>query len=211
MKPDFNRATKKAYQVLISLNIKTLPIEPLTILYQCKNTMIRTYADVMALFNVSDLWFFKALCLERNDAVTIRQTRNGRPTYELFYDAQANRRRMRFTLAHELGHIILNHRQEEDWEEEEADCFASQLLAPRPLFPSLRVHQIDVTDPDVVASIFSLSKSAAKVVINKRYYINYDEEQYSTLLFQFADYINTISVVKPFNGVYTCPDRKSNA
>ena len=192
MKPDFDRAVKKAYQVLISLNIKTLPIEPLTILYQCKNTVIRTYADVMALFRVSDLSFFKSLYLEWNDAITLRQVRNGRPIYELFYDSQANSRRMRFTLAHELGHIILNHRQEEDWEEKEADCFASHLLAPRPLFVPLRIHQIDAADPNVISDIFSLSKTAAKVVINKRYYIKYDDDQYTTLMFQFAEYINTI-------------------
>ena len=45
--------------------------------------------------------------------------------------------RLRFTLAHELGHVALRHGGEGEHEEREADCFASHLLAPRPVIRGL--------------------------------------------------------------------------
>lgn len=61
----------------------------------------------------------------------------------ILIDSRQNPNRQRFTLAHEIGHLILNHRGSEDYsidyriqgqserKEVEANIFASELLAPR--------------------------------------------------------------------------------
>ncbi len=163
MKPNYDRAAKMAYKSLLSLHIDSLPIDPLLILQRCKNTAVHTYDEIMPLCQVSDRHYFKSLIMEDKDAVTIRRMIGDRPIYELFYDSHAQRRRMRFTLAHELGHIVLGHHQEQPWEEKEADYFASQLLAPRPVFNALALYGLNTADPEFIAKTFHLSKAAAEI------------------------------------------------
>lgn len=89
--------------------------------------------------------------------------------------------RARFTLAHELGHIFLNHDKREfcDAEvareygedvpenqkpakEREADAFASELLIP---MEQLKKFQGDLKNPDKLAGIFQVSKPAMTIAI----------------------------------------------
>lgn len=192
MKPDYDRAAKTAYRALVALKIDTLPIDPLQILKRCKNTAVHTYEEIMPECGVSDHSFFCALVMENKDAVTVRRDFDGRAAYELFYNARADRRRMRFTLAHELGHILLNHRQEESWEEKEADYFAAQLLAPRPVFNALALCGVDPSNPEFIARTFLLSKSAAEIAARVPIHqpIN---ELYKSLVAQFTKCAQSIA------------------
>ncbi|MDR1183329.1 MAG: ImmA/IrrE family metallo-endopeptidase [Coriobacteriales bacterium] len=51
----------------------------------------------------------------------------------VFYNDMQPETRMRFSLAHELAHIILEHRGETPQLEREANYFAAYILAPHPL------------------------------------------------------------------------------
>lgn len=175
MTPDYGRAAKMAYRTLLSLRIDRFPVEPLDILKKCKNTAVHTYDELMAKYDMTDRYLFKECEMHGQDAVTVRKVLPERAIYELFYFSHGNQRRLRFTLAHELGHIVLGHRLEEDWEEKEADFFASQLLAPRPVFPILTIHNYNMADPATVARIFQLSKAASQVVVSRRNVPYYDE------------------------------------
>ena len=42
-------------------------------------------------------------------------------------------RRIRFTIMHEIGHIVLDHTEHSDLAESEANFFAKYALAPPPL------------------------------------------------------------------------------
>ena len=76
-----------------------------------------------------------------------------------------------YTIAHELGHIFLNHPLNAACEirrslektriEREANVFAAELLMPRDKFLSACVEYSN--DPYAVASIFSVSPTAASV------------------------------------------------
>lgn len=193
MTPNYDRAAKMAYRSILSLGINTLPIDPLMILKRCKNTAVHTYDEIMPLCRVSDPSYFKAFIMEGKDAVTIRREIGGRAVYELFYDAQANRRRMRFTLAHELGHIVLGHHQEQPWEEKEADYFASQLLAPRPVFNVLALRGLDTSDPEFIARTFYLSKAAAEIAARVPIH-QPDGILYKSVASQFAGFAESIAV-----------------
>lgn len=163
MTPNYTRAANKAYKTIISLKLDKLPIDPLMILKKCKNTAVHTYDEALPRFGVSDRHFLNDLILEGIDAFTIRKDSGDHISYELLYNSHANKCRMRFTLAHELGHILLKHHQEELWEDKEADYFASQLLAPRPVFNVLAVRGFDTSNPELIAMVFRLSKAAAKI------------------------------------------------
>lgn len=74
-----------------------------------------------------------------------------------YNDIGRSRRRIRFTLAHELGHLILMHLNSEDARYEcEANIFANYLLAPAPL-----ILKYSSTDYEVVEADFDLSYSCS--------------------------------------------------
>lgn len=155
-----------AYKTLIALHIESLPIDPMQILSFCKNAVVRTYDEAAAMLGIYDTDYFRWEYLYNKDAVTFRkESPDGRAVYELLYDHRSYGPRQRFTLAHELGHIILKHRMEQTWEDQEADYFASQLLAPRPVFQLMQDSGMNVSDPSVISSIFCLSKAASRVSV----------------------------------------------
>ena len=167
MMADYARAEKTAYRTILSLNIIDLPIQPIDILRRCKNTAIHTYDEVMAKAGMPVRYLFKMEHMKNQDAVTLRHVfENGTIGYELFYDSHANPSRRQFTLAHELGHILLHHHMENEEEEKEANHFASFLLMPR---PALELFAGDVRDTseilELTTTVFSVSASAAQIAL----------------------------------------------
>jgi len=90
--------------------------------------------------------------------------------------------RARFTLAHELGHIFLNHNKREFYDpetareygedvpenlkppkEREADAFASELLIPT---EQLKKYQSSLKDIDKLAGIFLVSRQAMAIAVS---------------------------------------------
>ena len=92
------------------------------------------------------------------DALTVR--RDGQ--YVILYNERiASERRRAFTLAHELGHILLSHAGEAPaTEEREANAFAASLLCPEILFRYLE-HRDGPFDEEKMTAVFSLSREAA--------------------------------------------------
>lgn len=52
--------------------------------------------------------------------------------FNIIYNDKKSYKRLRFTLAHEIGHIDLGHKGESDLADKEANCYASYALAPSP-------------------------------------------------------------------------------
>lgn len=98
----------------------------------------------------------KELCIISNDAFLVRNRKT------IFYnnDKVNSLRRIRFTLAHELGHIILVTNNEDL-----ADVFASNLLAPRPIVYALK----NLRTADKIASFFNVSIAVANNVVMEMY------------------------------------------
>lgn len=111
-------------------------------------------------FPYSSLPTLLRLLLEhyRPDALTIYPPDfNPRRTLIFYNDDGRDRERIRFTLAHELGHLILMHPDTgESIYESEADIFANYLLAPAPL-----IIEYSSTDYFVVSDDFAISYSCA--------------------------------------------------
>lgn len=79
------------------------------------------------------------------------------------------KRRQRFSLAHELIHIILGHNEQNEKNEAEANFGATYLLAPTSL--ALINNYDDLFKyPEIVAEIFDVSNSEAEIIV--RYWSN---------------------------------------
>ena len=96
-----------------------------------------------------------------------------------FNDAITFPPRIRFTLAHELGHIFLGHLDTEPYgnvtrtQETEANIFARHLLVPFPILTSLRKWtSLPSLDQDDIAFCFDVSNQVANYSIDNYKKIN---------------------------------------
>ncbi len=79
------------------------------------------------------------------DGFSFIDSENGRRI--ICYDDSRNEARIRFTIMHEIGHILLQHREESDLARKMADYFAAYSLAPSPLMDHYHCDDyIDVID-----------------------------------------------------------------
>ncbi len=94
------------------------------------------------------------------DAITI-YPRDFNPLRTIiFYNDRQDREHVRFTIAHELAHLVLMHPGTgEEKCEHEADVFANYLLAPAPLV--LRYSRLDI---DAIHDDFQVSYGCARSV-----------------------------------------------
>ncbi len=86
--------------------------------------------------------------------------------------------RLRFTIAHEIGHIVLNHSNTEPefysffsggittYKERQANVFATELLMPVPKFKELYFNK-GITSVFDIANYFKVSKQAAEIRITE--------------------------------------------
>lgn len=145
--------TEAAYRLLLSQSQGTLPIEPLSL--QVPSVLILSYRE----------WALRAglplsqLELASQDGYTCLGLAQGL-TIILYNDLQPYAR-ARFTLFHELGHHLLDHRTHGDAQELEANFFAGQCIAPTALLLELRRRGY-VPDEEFLRNTFDISFAAAQ-------------------------------------------------
>jgi Zn-dependent peptidase ImmA (M78 family) len=83
----------------------------------------------------------------------------------LYNIKESNRARINWTLAHEVGHIYLNHKKDCNTEEIEANFFASELLMPEILVRSIQ-HELGSIDASFLSELFQVSYQAASKKID---------------------------------------------
>ena len=91
------------------------------------------------------------------DGYTIRARRN--VNVVLYYEDSKGTPRLNWTLAHEIGHIYLNHNNDGEIQELEAHQFAAELLMPTPIITKL-ARKISLT-PKIISKTFFVSEEAA--------------------------------------------------
>lgn len=190
MTPDTERAVRMACKTLTALSISSLPIDPMMILSFCRNTAVHTYDELMVIHGMTNRSAFKYDCMSGRDAITVCQPIGGRDAYEVFFDSHVRPLRRRFTLAHELGHIILRHPDRSPSEEREADVFASHLLAPRPVIDLMLEKALPVS-PAFIAETFLLSRSAAQLAL-RRAPVRIGPDQVYLLRRQFDAFVSSL-------------------
>lgn len=171
--PRYDYARTKAIDILIDYGTNSLPISvkkisnnlPFKILFDTYSHLMRnkglSYAEVCSAYKSEE-----GAAILRDGEYCI-----------IYNDIDRSSQRIRFTLAHELGHIILGHLEfdaclcrlsdhEYDVLEKEANQFASQLLSPEPLIYDIlkKSHRINTSQ---VRSIFDISYQSADCVLKR--------------------------------------------
>ena len=135
-----------AWQVLIKNNISALPVKVKKL---CKSVgvKVRSYRRSFDLL--------KRLGLDGNTEGNDAFSADGC----IFYDDTKSPARQRFSIAHELGHVLL-HKDERVGEdqEREADIFASRLLAPLCV-----LHYLNVRSAAEISELCEISQAAAEI------------------------------------------------
>lgn len=138
----YKQARNAAWQCLIDYNVTSLPIKILEIV---KESGIKAIKDSAA----------NILIKSQKGRSYIHQKE-----VLIIYDDTLPKRVIRYTIAHELGHIFLGHDLEHPTlsMENEANVFASRLLAPACVLWALDFHT-----PEEISKFCDISYTAAKI------------------------------------------------
>lgn len=160
-------AQNKAWQVLIDAGVKTLPVSMTAICNHLKIKLVET------------------------DDIKGGYTTVVNQPY-IVVDSRLPAQRKRYTIAHEIGHNVLGHLEDNDThdQEESANIFALALLAPGCILRSININSVDE-----IMQICNISEAAARhrwIMLKNhlRYYISPLAEELEE---QFADFIKTHS------------------
>lgn len=199
---NYKEIKESAYDFLDRYSNGRLPINLLDIINKIENLHLIKYTR----FAHDRKLKLKEVCelLQSEDGALWYQTATD--TYILLYnDTITNKERIRFTIAHELGHYVLKHNEktektilsrynltEDEYNafEKEANFFAKHLLVPFPLLGNYVqfFHEMDTT---FIQSVFDVSYSVASFVIKNLRTMqsiglvkegHYVEEQFTTYI-----------------------------
>lgn len=142
---DYKNSRDLAWRVLINENIRELPVKVVRL---CKQMGIRV-----------------VIFTPETDSDGFSTVVDGLAT--IFVSDQCSRERQRFTVAHELGHILLGHVGEYELVnrepsrgdnpiEQAANVFASRLLAP-----ACVLWALDARTPEQIAGLCQISRQSA--------------------------------------------------
>ena len=158
---DYKRARDLSWRVLLNTGTRELPVKV--------SRICRGYGVTLRSYQVGAL--IRELGLEAqcdiSDGFTVR---SGDRCY-VFYNMEQPPGRVRFTIAHELGHVLLGHlgdgehtvynresSSENAPEEHTANVFASRLLAP-----ACVLHALGAVTPEQIAAVCDISMAAARL------------------------------------------------
>ncbi|MCM1523224.1 MAG: ImmA/IrrE family metallo-endopeptidase [Ruminococcus sp.] len=111
----------------------------------------------------------------------------------IFYNDKMPPHRIRFTILHELAHIILDHSEHSEVAESEANYFAKYALAPPPL-----VHMLEIEDYLELSDRFDLSSQCAYYAMQSYWnWLRFGSSQYleheTKIISLFTPIIHSVS------------------
>lgn len=157
--PNYQLATNKAYETLIKHREFSFPIPVFSVLNSMKNICIHSYSEAADMLGVPFDDFF--LIASSKFGFSVKNIKTNQ--IEIFYNNKKSEAVQRFTLAHELGHIILGHKKDTKKEDREANCFARNYLCPIPA-----VDGFNLSSPDEYCAVFFVSDAMASTAYNFR-------------------------------------------
>lgn len=201
---NFNRALRVADELICRQKIKGLKINVLNMEYDKKNIIFDTME------NYSKVTGAPTNILSAEGKLKDGYTIATPGLYLVLYNSEIrSKERINWTIAHEIGHIYLDHDTDGPKEEIEAHFFAAQLLMPEQVLRSLKKNKITI-DQDYLVHVFGVSKQAAKRridTLNNKIAIARKDDQ--SILRLYSKYIcNEIKETKT-EMVGTIPIRKN--
>lgn len=151
--PNFNKAEclARELRLLQPNNLLSFDIRKM---YFDRNIRFDTFRDYAITTNIP----VSAISNEYADGYTIRLPQNN--NLILYSDNAKSEKRLKWTLAHEIGHIYMGHTCDSNLAEVEANWFAAELLMPIPiLFEMVKVMK--TVTADALVDLFGVSHQAA--------------------------------------------------
>lgn len=147
-----NRIKNKVLNLLSEANIHYLPIDLDQLMHYLRIRPVSFSAARQ-----------KGLAIPQGiDGFTVIRYRQQFAQYLLVYKDDTSFERLRWTLAHEIGHIVLGHLEtqqaDEDKLEEEANYFARELL-----MPLVVLARLDARAQDDISRVCGVSRAAAGI------------------------------------------------
>ena len=194
---DYKRARDLSWRVLLDTNTQELPVKVSSIC-RAYGVTLRSYQSGEQIIRALGLAGQCAVC----DGFTVR---SGGHCY-VFYNMAQTPGRVRFTIAHEMGHVLLGHlgegghtiynrepSPEDAPEEHAANIFASRLLAP-----ACVLHALSADTPAQIAAVCDISLAAARYRAGRMGTLNQRGKYGSSplerqVLAQFQPYIDRIT------------------
>ena len=169
--PNYRSATNAAYKLIAERDSFSIQTNVFDIAEQLENCRVYAYGLTNFCFDTP----LEVLLANSEYGFSVKKG-NKRIIY---YNETKPLACIRFTLAHEIGHAVLGHMDEEDpAAEKEANCFARNLLCPLPVAKAYDAE----TEEDYV-SLFNISEPMAQVTVGRRssdaYYIS---EKYDSII-----------------------------
>lgn len=184
MKPDFDKAQNAATKLLLKQDINSLFID------------VRSFSLPEAVFiesmqNFCNVTGFPISELNSGHIDGACLLKQGKARIVLYDDNIINESRKHWGIAHELGHVFLNHTNDNRESEIEAHFFAAQLIAPEIVLWELCKRKGSLSDYDLPL-YFNLSYEAATkriTTLRRRARYNYADID-KQLLQKFTPVIN---------------------
>jgi len=167
-KPRFSQVSQRAYEFSTELGITEFPVDPQKVIRQFPNWHLQGWLYLQTNTDEDDPLF-----LDRDGAEARTVIQRGDNNYLIVYDERIdNRHRIRWTLAHEIGHIVLGHlvhfdvtalnrrgltKKQYGVLEVEAHWFAAELLSPKPVIKVFDFQE----RPQALGLICDISKESA--------------------------------------------------
>lgn len=166
--PRYGAAVRLAVRFFVS-HVRRLPVDPAEIMRQMGWTVVPYHPSHLAAIAAPVASDFRRIkdVLESTDAhVSVRED-----GILVLYNVTRPAARIRFSLAHEIGHVLLSHDHEdisrEFQLEREADVFARNLIAPPELVRRV-LESVPENDPvQTLVDVFGLSRHAARVRLDR--------------------------------------------
>lgn len=167
--PRYHRAQEYARGLLLAHKVAALPIDVISIIKNTGICTLKKYSKQAAKQRLPFEYFCENF---GKDGATLYKAGKQKPYTILYNDLQKPTARVRWTLAHELGHVILRHNEEfeetklirngltdESYKvlDDEADAFAAELLSP-----AIVLIAAGWTSKNDIVTHCALSNAAAK-------------------------------------------------
>jgi Zn-dependent peptidase ImmA (M78 family) len=148
----YEKINQCAAEFLEDFGFTDFPIDPFAI-FSALSVKLIPYSDLTP--------EVRSLALSASgDAFHIAGSYTNLSSLVVAYNDNIEPHRIRFSLCHELGHIILEHDTEHsEWDETEADWCAGYLLAPDPVAISHKLYT-----PESIMKAFDVGYQCAQVV-----------------------------------------------
>ena len=166
MSPDRLRGADAACKCLLRLQWAALPVEPMDLFKHLRRMVKLISYEELAQADSEAEYALRHTAPEAEGQTFTARTEDGRhEILFVLYRASGHPGRVRHTLAHELGHVALGHREDSAACDAQAEAFAAALLCPPGLPERLAEALGAALTAEQLAAVCGISREAARLAL----------------------------------------------